>query len=121
MSTFLYGILTTRCETSPRGTSNRSHPPGVNAFVDALAAPFPLAFVGVCAAKRRSPPARAARHAQLKAEVRRVHAENFGVYGAREVWRQLAARGSPWPAARWSGLRFDEANPTRRSITGRGY
>jgi hypothetical protein len=46
MSTFVYGMLTTRCETSPRGTRNRSHPPGVNAFVDALAALLPFAFVG---------------------------------------------------------------------------
>jgi hypothetical protein len=46
MSTFVYGMLITRCETSPRGTRNRSHPPGVHAFVDALAALIRLAFVG---------------------------------------------------------------------------
>ena len=33
--------------------------------------------------------ARAVRDAQLKVEIRRVHAEHFGVYGARKVWRQL--------------------------------
>ena len=33
--------------------------------------------------------ARTQRDAMLQAEVRRVHAENFGVYGVRKVWRQL--------------------------------
>jgi transposase InsO family protein len=31
----------------------------------------------------------------LQAEVRRVHAENFGVYGVRTVWRQLGREGTP--------------------------
>jgi putative transposase len=44
-------------------------------------------------AKRRAPSARAVRDAQLKAEIRRVHAEHFGVYGARKVWRQLHREG----------------------------
>ena len=46
----------------------------------------------------------------LRTEIRRVHEANFGVYGARKVWRQLGRRGSrlpaarcPLPAARWSG------------------
>lgn len=33
------------------------------------------------------------RDAELKGEVRRVFAENFGVYGARKVWRQLRREG----------------------------
>jgi len=33
------------------------------------------------------------RDRQLKAEIRRVHAEHFGVYGARKVWRQLHREG----------------------------
>ncbi len=58
------------------------------------------------AARRVDPsrlPARAKRHAALMAEIRRVHAANFGVYGVRKVWRQLARRGSWWRAARWPG------------------
>src|SRR5215207_628512 len=51
----------------------------------------------------RPPSARALRDAKLKAEIARVHAENFGVYGARKVWRQLHREGSPSPAAPWSG------------------
>jgi len=34
-------------------------------------------------------PPRLQRDRQLSAEIRRVHEENFGVYGARKVWRQL--------------------------------
>jgi putative transposase len=37
--------------------------------------------------------ARAVRDAQLKVEIRRVHVEHFGVYGARKVWRQLHREG----------------------------
>ena len=47
-------------------------------------------------AKRRDPArlsARAKRDAALKAEIRRVFEENFGVYGARKVWRQLRREG----------------------------
>ena len=50
-------------------------------------------------AVRRADPtqgsARAQRDAMLQAEVRRVHAENFGVYGVRKVWRQLGREGTP--------------------------
>jgi putative transposase len=45
------------------------------------------------AAKTRPPSPRAVRDEQLKAEIRRVHAENLGVYGADKVWRQLNREG----------------------------
>ena len=38
-------------------------------------------------------PARAKRDAELRTEIARVHAENFGVYGVRKVWRQLKREG----------------------------
>jgi putative transposase len=44
-------------------------------------------------ATRRPASARAVRDAKLKAEIARVHAEQFGVYGARKVWRQLRREG----------------------------
>jgi putative transposase len=44
-------------------------------------------------AKRRPPSARALRDEELKAEIARVHRDNFGVYGARKVWRQLGREG----------------------------
>ncbi len=44
-------------------------------------------------AKRRPPSARQLRDEWLKGEIRRVHAENFGVYGAPKVWAQLNREG----------------------------
>ncbi len=38
-------------------------------------------------------PPRLRRDAQLANEIRRVHRENFDVYGARKVWRQLGREG----------------------------
>ncbi len=37
--------------------------------------------------------ARSRRDAELVPVIRRVHSENFGVYGARKVWRQLHRQG----------------------------
>ena len=47
-------------------------------------------------AARRDPACasdRVRRDAELRPEIARVHAENFGVYGARKVWRQLRREG----------------------------
>ncbi len=45
------------------------------------------------AAKRRPPSARALSDAALKPELSRIHEDNFGVYGARKLWRQLLREG----------------------------
>src|SRR5512144_373745 len=45
------------------------------------------------AAKTRPPSARAVRDEQLKTHIRRVWEENFEVYGADKVWRQLGREG----------------------------
>jgi transposase InsO family protein len=48
------------------------------------------------AVKQRDPsrlPPRAQRDLVLKPEILRVHAENFGVYGVRKVWRQMRREG----------------------------
>jgi putative transposase len=45
------------------------------------------------AAKSRLPSARQRRDEELKLEIRRVWDDNFGVYGARKVWRQLQREG----------------------------
>jgi putative transposase len=44
-------------------------------------------------ATRRPPCARTFRDYGLKVQIARVHAANFGVYGARKVWRQLHREG----------------------------
>ena len=45
------------------------------------------------AAVKRPPCARQVRDSQLRPEVSRVHLENYGVYGAYKVWRQLNREG----------------------------
>lgn len=44
-------------------------------------------------AKAMPPSARAVSDARLSEQIRRVHAANYGVYGARKVWRQLRRDG----------------------------
>ena len=44
-------------------------------------------------ARKRPPSAGAVRDEMLKEEIKRVYASNFGVYGARKVWRQLNREG----------------------------
>jgi putative transposase len=69
------------------------------------------------------PSARAVRDANLKAEIRRVHADNFGVYGARKVWRQLhregmvVARCTVERLMRELGLQGVRRGKTRRTTT----
>jgi hypothetical protein len=47
-------------------------------------------------------PPRLRRDRALTPEICRVYEENFHVYGARKVWRQLGREDSRWPAARSS-------------------
>ena len=54
---------------------------------------LPIAPSTYHAARHRPPSARRRRDTELKAEIRRVHAEHFGVYGARKLWRQLHREG----------------------------
>jgi putative transposase len=46
------------------------------------------------AAKSRPPSARAIRDQALKADITRVHAANFGVYGVRKLWWALRRQGT---------------------------
>jgi putative transposase len=61
--------------------------------VEPICRVLPIAPSTYHAAQRRPASARAVRDRQLKAEIVRVHAEHFGVYGARKVWRQLHREG----------------------------
>ncbi len=47
------------------------------------------------AARRRPPSLRELRDNALAVKIRHVHASNFGVYGARKLWRQLRREGVP--------------------------
>ena len=46
------------------------------------------------AARSRPPSARSIRDQELKADIARVHAANFGVYGVRKLWRALRRQGT---------------------------
>ena len=53
----------------------------------------PIAPSTYYAVKMRPPCDRVVRDAELLAQIRRVHADNYGVYGARKVWHQLNREG----------------------------
>jgi putative transposase len=61
--------------------------------VEPICKVLPIAPSTYYAASRRPASARAVRDTKLKGEITRVHAEQFGVYGARKVWRQLGREG----------------------------
>ena len=72
------------------------------------------------AARRADPlrlPARNKRDAELQAVIRRVHEANFGVYGVRKVWRQLAREGVV--AARCTVARLMRTMGLRGVVRGR--
>jgi putative transposase len=56
--------------------------------VEPICRMLPIAPSTYYAASHRPASARAVRDTKLKGEIARVHAEHFGVYGARKVWRQ---------------------------------
>lgn len=62
------------------------------------------------AARSRPPSARAIDDARLTEEITRVHEDNYGVYGARKLWRQLHREGIPigrdrcWRLMREAGI-----------------
>ena len=61
--------------------------------VEPICRVLPIAPSTYHAANHRPASARAVRDGERKAEIARVHAEHFGVYGAGKVWRQLHREG----------------------------
>ena len=61
--------------------------------VEPICRVLPIAPSTYHAARRRPPSARRRRDQQLKVEIRRVHAEHLGVYGARRSGDSCTARG----------------------------
>lgn len=71
-------------------------------------------------AKRNDPSLlsdRVRRDARLRIEIARLHAENFGVYGARKVWRQLRREG--FEVARCTVERLMRAMSLRGAVRGK--
>ena len=100
--------------------------------VESICQVLPIAPSTYYAAKRRPSSARALRDQELKAEIARVHAEHFGVYGARKVWRQRHREGiavarctverlmrEPGPAGCASGQAHKTTTPSQRRPTRR--
>ena len=63
--------------------------------VEPICRVLPAAPSTYYAARQRPPSARQVRDEALKVKIRHVHAEHFGVYGARKLWRQLRREGIP--------------------------
>lgn len=66
---------------------------GLEWGVEPICALLPIAPSTYYAARRRGPSARQLRDEELKVEIRRVHVDNYGVYGAPKVWLQLNREG----------------------------
>ncbi len=62
--------------------------------VEPICGHLPIAPSTYYEARRRPASARAIRDEELKMKIARVHKDNFGVYGARKVWRQLHREGT---------------------------
>jgi putative transposase len=91
--------------------------------VEPICQMLPIAPSTYYAVRRRPASARAVRDTTLKGEIARVHAEQFGVYGARKVWRQLhregiaVARCTVERLMRELGLQGVHRGKTRRTTT----
>ncbi|MEU4214894.1 IS3 family transposase [Actinoplanes sp. NPDC026623] len=67
---------------------------GVQPVLQALeGTPAQMAPSTYYAAKTRPTSARSRRDDELTALIKRIHAENYGVYGARKMWHELHRRG----------------------------
>ncbi len=67
---------------------------GVQPVLQALEdTPAQIAPSTYYAAKTRPASARSRRDAELTAMIKQIHAENYGVYGARKIWHELCRRG----------------------------
>jgi transposase InsO family protein len=64
-------------------------------------------------------PARAKRDEALRGEIDRVWRENFGVYGARKVWRQLNREG--WTVARCTVERLMREMELQGAVRGKKF
>jgi len=92
--------------------------------VEPICAVLPIAPATYYAhrARARNPelrPERAKRDEELRAKIRRVHEENFGVYGAEKVWRQLKREGVE--VARCTVERLMRGLGLRGAVRGRAF
>ncbi len=100
----------------------------MSAFIDAhketfgvepICTALPIAPSTYYAARSRPPSPRALRDAQLAGEIRRVYGENYRVYGARKVWRQLNREG--FPVARCTVERLMRRESLQGAVRGKKW
>lgn len=72
---------------------------------------------GYRAAKRRAPSARTLRDEVLIAELKRIHAANYGVYGVRKMWHAMRRAG--WQIGRDQVARLMRAAGLTGVVRGR--
>lgn len=88
-------LFSPRRRSTAAGSDGRVHRPSSPRIRDRVDLrtvadrPFDVLRVQGSPSRSDPTPARTRRDAELKSEIQRVHAANFGVYGARKVWRQL--------------------------------
>ena len=97
---------------------------GVQPVLQALEdTPAQIAPSTYYAAKTRPASARSRRDSELTEMIKKIHQENYGVYGARKIWHELHRRGVPAPrctverlmrAAGLRGLLRDKSPRTTR-------
>lgn len=87
--------------------------------VEPICEQLPIAPSTYRAAHRRPSSPRAVRDRELEAQIRRVFDANFGVYGARKVWRQLNREGIP--VARCTVERLMRGMGLRGAVRGKTY
>lgn len=69
---------------------------GVQPVLQALEdTPAQIAPSTYYAAKTRPASARSRRDSELTEMIKKIHQENYGVYGARKIWHELHRRGVP--------------------------
>jgi transposase InsO family protein len=91
--------------------------------VEPICQVLPIAPSTYFQVRRQAPSTRRRRDEELKIEIRRVYQDNFGVYGARKVWRQLGregisvARCTVERLMRQLGLQGVRRGKTRRTTT----
>jgi putative transposase len=71
--------------------------------VEPICAQLQVAPSTYYAHRSRPPSARSVTDAATTTLIEQVHAENFGVYGARKIHAQLHRQATRWPGARCSG------------------
>jgi putative transposase len=87
--------------------------------VEPMCAVLPIALSTYYATKTRPLSLRALSDQELEKDIQRIHDQNYGVYGVRKVWKQLAREGKP--VARCTVARLMRKRGLRGVIRGKTW